>query len=85
MDGESSVAMSCGVGHRQRHSSLLWLWPWPAATALIQPLAWAFPYAAGAALKIKINKERKTKITYLIRYLIKISKEQNVKTILRVP
>ena len=32
--------------------TLLWLWcrP-PAATALIRPLAWEPPYAAGAALK----------------------------------
>jgi len=30
---------------------LLWLWCRPAATALIQPLAWEPPYAAGAALE----------------------------------
>ena len=31
--------------------ALLWLWRRLAATALIQPLAWEPPYAAGAALK----------------------------------
>ena len=31
--------------------ALLWLWRRPAAAALIQPLAWELPYAAGAALK----------------------------------
>ena len=32
---------------------LLWLWRRPGAAALIQPLAWEIPYAAGAALKRK--------------------------------
>ena len=35
---------------------MLWLGHRPAATALIRPLAWEPPYAAGAALKDKINK-----------------------------
>ena len=39
-----------GVGHR-RGSDLAWLRRRPMATALIQPLAWEPPYAAGAALK----------------------------------
>ena len=30
---------------------LWWLWDSLAAAALIQPLAWKLPYAAGAALK----------------------------------
>ena len=45
----SGVAVSCGVGCR--HGSdpmLLWLWRRAAATALIRPLAWEPPYAAGA-------------------------------------
>ena len=45
--------MSYGVGHR--HGSdlmLLWLWGRPAAAALIGPLAWEPPYAAGAAQEI---------------------------------
>ena len=54
--------MSCGVG--RRHGSdpaWLWLWRRPAATALIAPLAWELPYAAGAALEKAKNK--KIKIT----------------------
>ena len=48
----SSIATSCGVGRRcGSDPALLWLWLWPAAVAPIQPLAWEFPYAAGAALK----------------------------------
>ena len=42
--------MSCGVD--RRHSSdlaLLWFWRRWAAVALIRPLAWEPPYAAGAA------------------------------------
>ena len=55
----SSVAMSCGVGHR-RGSDAVWLWLWPslAAVALIQPLAWELAYATGGALKSK-NKQIK--------------------------
>ena len=57
--------MSCGVGHRQGSDPVLlrlWLWPWlwPAAVALIGPLAWEPPYAAGAALK---RKKRKSCVT----------------------
>ena len=33
---------------------LLWLWYRLAAAALIQPLAWELPYAAGVALKKKM-------------------------------
>ena len=53
--------MSCGVG--RRHGSdlaLLWLRRRPAAVALIRPLAWDPPYAAGVALKCKQNKTKKT-------------------------
>ena len=40
--------MSCGVGHIcGSDPTLLWLWHRPAAAALIQPLAWKLPYAAG--------------------------------------
>ena len=43
--------MSCGVGRRQDvDPALLWLWRRLAATALIRPLTWEPPYAAGAAL-----------------------------------
>ena len=48
----SSVAMSCGVGHRcGSDPALLWLWHRPAATAPIRPPAGEPPYAMGAALK----------------------------------
>ena len=40
---------------------LLWLWGRPAATALIRPLAWEPPYAAGAALKRQEKKKKKKK------------------------
>ena len=50
----SSVAMTCGVGHRRGSDLvLLWLWYRPAAAAPIRLLAWKPPYAAGAALKRK--------------------------------
>jgi len=47
-----ALPLSCGVG-RRRSSDPVWLWLWrrPAATALIRPLAWEPPYAAGAALE----------------------------------
>ena len=54
--------MSCGVGHRCS-SDLEWLWLWPAAVALIRPLVWELPYAAGAVLKKRQNnKQKKIKI-----------------------
>ena len=40
----------CGVGCRSGWDPA-WLWCRPAATALILPLSWEPPYAAGAALK----------------------------------
>ena len=47
-------AESCGVAHRcSSNPVLVWLWHRPAATALIRPLAWERPYAAGVALKSK--------------------------------
>ena len=49
--------MNCGVGCRHGSDpSLLWLWRTPEATALIRPLAWEAPYAAGAALGKKKKK-----------------------------
>ena len=53
--------MSCGVAHRRGLDlALLWLWCRLAAVALIRPLAWEPPYAAGAALKSR-RKEKKKK------------------------
>ena len=41
--------------------ALLWLWRRLAGAARIQPLAWEFLYAAGAALKTKKKKKKKKK------------------------
>ena len=54
--------MNCGVGCR--HGSelvLLWLWCRLAATALIKPLAWEPPYAAGAAQEKAKQTNKQTK------------------------
>ena len=60
MRGGSGVAVSRDVGGRLGSDPvLLWLWCRLAATALIGPLAWEPPHAAGVALKNKkarINK-----------------------------
>ena len=54
--------MSCGVGQSlSLDLVLLWLWHRPAATAPIRPLAWEPPFATGAALKNKTNKQTKKK------------------------
>ena len=66
--------MSCGVVHRcGLDLALLWLWCRLAAVALIGPLAWEPPYAAGAALKRQKTKKKK-KIVYVgFRFLITTS------------
>ena len=52
--------MSCGIGHRHGLDPvLLWLWLRQAAIALIGPLAWEPPYAAGTALKRQKKKKIK--------------------------
>ena len=67
--------MSCGVGCRYSSDpELLWLWCRQAATALIRPLAWEPPCAAGVALeeakkdqkekKKKKKKKKKTEISF---------------------
>ena len=53
--------MSCGVV--RRHGSdpeLLWLWHRLAAVAVIRPLVWEPPHAAGAALKRQGEKKKAT-------------------------
>ena len=53
-----------GVGGRWGTDNMfLWLWHRPALRALIQPLAWKPPYAAGAALKRQRTKKKKEKAT----------------------
>ena len=50
--------MSCHVGHRRSsYPVLLWLWGRLAAAAPNQPLAGELPYAVGAALKKRKEKE----------------------------
>ena len=52
--------MSCGVGLRRGSDpELLWLWRRLVATALIGPLAWEPPYAAGAALEMAKRQKNK--------------------------
>ena len=64
-----SVAMSCDIGRRcGLHPALLWLWCRLAATAPIRPLAWELPYAAGMALKSKLNKQTNKKLGYTRDY-----------------
>ena len=54
MNEGSSVAVSCGVGHRRgSDTELLWLWCRPAAVAPIRTLAWELPYAVGVDIKKK--------------------------------
>ena len=51
--------MSCGVGGSPGSDlALLWLWHRLAAVAPISPLVWEPPYAAGAALKSKKQKQK---------------------------
>jgi len=53
-----------------RHSSdlaLLWLWRRLAATAPIRPLAWEPLYAAGAVLKKKKDRKKKSRGSSYIR------------------
>ena len=59
---DSDVAVSCGVGCRLGSDpALLWLWSRPAAKALIRPLAWEPPYAAGVAQEKAKRQKNKTK------------------------
>ena len=56
-----------GLAQWVEDPALLWLWHRPVATALIQPLAWEPPYAAGAALeKAKRQKNKNKKKTNCI-------------------
>ena len=42
-----------GLAQWVQDLALLWLWCRPVATALMRPLAWEPPHAAGGALKDK--------------------------------
>ena len=64
--------MSWGVGCRLGSDpALLWLWCRLAAAALIRPLGWEPPYAAGAALE----KAKRQKIIIIIIIKFKKRKE----------
>ena len=63
--------MRCGVGRRRSLDlAFLWLWSRLVATALIRPLFWEPPYAAGAALKRQDGKKKKSKKEKFIRVWI---------------
>ena len=60
--GVRSLASLSGLGIRCCHE--LWcrmLWLWHRLAALIHPLTWELPYAAGAVLKSKKKKKKKKK------------------------
>ena len=58
----SGVAVSCGIDHRCGSG------PHCVAVALIQPLAWELPYAAGVDLKRQKAKNKKTVHVYACYY-----------------
>ena len=47
-----------GLDQWAKELALLWLWCRPAATAVIRPLVWEPPYAAGVALKRQNTKQK---------------------------
>ena len=54
--------MSCGIGRRRSlDPMLLWLWRRLVAAALIRPLAWETPYAAGAAQEMAKRQKKEKK------------------------
>ena len=60
-DVREDAGSSPGLTQWVKDLALLWLWCRPAAAALIQPLAWERPYAAGVA--IKREKKKKVEVT----------------------
>ena len=65
----SGVALSCGVGCRcSSDLVLLLLWCRPAATALIWPLVWEFPYVMVWPQKAKKAKRKKETCCYVLDY-----------------
>ena len=52
---------------------LLWLWCRLVAAALIQPLAWELPYAAGGALRRKEEKRPPENISFALRNTLRYS------------
>ena len=60
-----------GLAQWVKDLSLLWLWCKPAATALIRPLAWEPPYAAGAALEKTKKRKDKKKYKLILTHIFK--------------
>ena len=54
------MGLISGLAQWVNNPALLWLWGRLAAVALIRPLAWGPPYAAGAALKKKRKRRKNT-------------------------
>ena len=72
--------MSCGVGHRcGLDPALLWLWRRSVATAPIRPLAWAPPYAAGAALEKAKRQNKKTIMQMHVKKSLRLGVEETPK------
>ena len=66
--------MSSGVGRRcGLDPALLWLWYRLAGAALIRPLAWKPPYAAGVPLKRQKKKKKERKDN---SYALEIQREK---------
>ena len=57
------VGLIPGLAQWVKDLVLLWLWFRPVATALIRPLAWEPPYAAGAALE-KAKRQQQQKFPF---------------------
>ena len=79
---DPALLQACCVGRRfGLDLALLWLWCRSAAAALIWPLAWDLPYAAGSTLKRKENKNPKNKNNhqkthhYLLRLALILKKD----------
>ena len=72
----SSVAVSCGVGHRLG-SDPARLWRRLAATALICPQAWELPYAMGVALKRHKQQQKPQKTNHMHQriYIMQMNNE----------
>ena len=55
--------------------ALQWLWCRPAVVTPIGPLAWALPYATGAALKRK-NKEEEEEVASRVEWALVDERQQ---------
>ena len=84
----SSMAVSCGLGHRHGlDPALLWLWHRLAAVTPIWPLAWELPHGIGEAVKRqkkkkekkKKKKKKRKKIVWLYNLISKPNHFENVR------